>query len=373
MRRKKWLLALGVFCLFLFLPGPAARGMEDETVSGVYEKSGVGELYDSLNGDTKELLSQAGVDSALMPGSFTGEELFALLSQVLREKLTGPVKALAALTAIAVLCKLAACFGTGEVSGVVSLAGSLACAAVVLAPLLELLRAAQRAVESASVFLLAAVPAYTALMAASGSAAAGTSYSFFVLAAGNAIPILASTVIFPLLHVFLALALLSSGSKMRLDRLASSLYGFSKWLLVLAVTVFSALVSVQTALNAQVDAAANKAARLIASSAVPIVGGAFGDAVAAIQNSVHIVKSGAGAFGILASLCIFAPAAIEAVLWIAVCGAGQIAGDLFETPQLSSFLGMCASAAKMILAVIAGTCAVCVVCAAIVLFVKGGL
>lgn len=372
MRRKKLLWVL-VFCIFLAFPGLTARGLEDETAGGIYEKSGAGELYDSLDGDAKELLSQAGIDSALVPGGFTGKDLFSVLSQLLREKLTGPIKALAALTAVAVLCRLAASFGTGEITGVVSLAGSLACAAVVLAPLLELLRAAQRAVESASVFLLAAVPAYTALMAASGSAAAGTSYSFFVLAAGNAIPILASAVIFPLLHVFLALALLASGSKMHFDRLASSLYGFTKWLLVLTVTVFSALVSIQTALNAQVDAAANKAARLIASSAVPIVGGAFGDAVAAIQNSVHIVKSGAGAFGILAALCIFAPAAVEASLWIAVCSAGQIAGDLFETPKLASFLGMCASAAKMILAVIAGTCAVCVVSAAIVLFVKGGL
>ena len=110
------------------------------------------------------------------------------------------------------------------------------------------------------------------------------------------------------------LALASPLCQSRFDHLISSLYGFAKWLLVLSVTLFSGLLSVQTMLGAQVDAASSKAVKLLASSAIPIVGGAFGDAVAAIQNSVQIVKSGAGAFGILAALCIFAPTSEAAAL-----------------------------------------------------------
>ncbi len=373
-RRKRWLAVfLGVFFLFLLCPGISARAQEEKFETGLYQKSGAEDLYDGLEQDAKDLLSQAGVDSGQAGTDVSWEGLFQAASQLLRDKLSGPLKALAALTAVAVLCRLANCFEAGETEDAAALAGALACAAAVAVPLLELLRSTQRTVESASVFLLASVPVYGALMAASGSAAAGTSYSFLTLAAGNAIPILSSTVLFPLLRVFLALALVSSVSQVKFDRLAKSLYGFLKWLLVLAVTAFSGVLSVQTALNAQVDAATNKAAKLIASTAIPIVGGAFGDAVAAIQNSVHMVKSGVGAFGILAALCIFAPAAIEAGLWVGVCDLGQIVGDLFETPKISSFLGMCGSAARMILAVIAATCAVCVVSAAILLFVKGSL
>lgn len=358
-----------VFTCFLVWTAPVAKAEGSDLQEELFFKSGAEEMYDSLDGDTKELLSQAGIEGA--NAEVRSEDLFSILSSLLREKLSSPLKALASLTAVIILCKLANCFDSQEIGGVSAFAGALACAAVIVTPLLELINSTQRAVESASVFLLASVPVYGGLMAAGGSAAAGTSYSFLTLAAGNVIPILSSSLIFPLLHVFLALALAASVSQVKFDRLAGSLYSFAKWILVLAVTLFSGILSVQTMLNAQVDAVSNKTVKLIASSAIPIVGGAFGDAVAAIQNSVHIVKSGVGAFGILAALCIFAPPAIEASLWIGVCLVGQITGDLFEMPKLSSFLGMCASAARMILAVIAATCAVSAVSAAIVLFVKG--
>ena len=142
---------------------------------------------------------------------------------------------------------------------------------------------------------------------------------------------------------------------------------------VLNVKELTPILSVQTVLNAQVDAASGKAVKFLASSAVPIVGGAFGDAVAAIQNSVEIVKSGVGAFGILAALCIFVPAMLQGALWMGVCLLGQVAAGLFDTPRLGSLFGACAWVAKMVLAVLVSVCAVAVVCAALVLCVKGSL
>ena len=360
-----------VLLLFLWTAPKAAAAENQELEQGLLEKSGSKEMYDSLEEEAKDILSRLGVRG--VGDQPEGKNWFSVLSELLREKLSAPLKALAALLSMVILSKLATCFDSPEIGGIAGFAGTLACAVITVTPLLGLMETARKTVESASIFLLASVPAYGALMVASGSPAAGTSYSMLTLAAGNAIPILAKTLIFPLLHMFLALALTASVSQMKLEHFTGSVYNFAKWLLVLAVTVFSGILSIQTTLNAQVDAASNKAAKLIASSAVPIVGGAFGDAVAAIQNSVHIVKSGVGAFGMLAALCIFLPTILEATAWILVCSAGQIAGDLFEQPKLASFLGLCTSAGKMILAVLAAVCAVLVVSAAIVLFVKGSL
>lgn len=270
-----------------------------------------------------------------------------------------------------VLCRLGGIFEEGGSASL--LAGTLACAGVLTAPLLELIQAAQRVIESACVFLGASVPVYSALLLASGNTAAGGSYSFWTLAAGSLIPALSSALLMPLLHMFLLLALASSLCGGAFDKLLQSLYSFAKWALVLAVTLFSGVLSVQTVLNAQVDAASGKAVKFLASSAVPIVGGAFGDAVAAIQNSVEIVKSGVGAFGILAALCIFVPTMLQGALWMGVCLLGQVAAGLFDTPRLGSLFGACASVAKMVLAVLVSVCAVAVVCAALVLCVKGSL
>lgn len=366
MAKRILLLCLALAALLWWAP---CRAQASE-VEGIYEKSGAGELYSALDQDTQDLLSQAGIGEGSWE-SGDGGQLFQALSQLLREKLAAPLKGLAALLGVVVLCRLGGIFEEGDSASL--LAGTLACAGVLTVPLLELIQAAQRVIESACVFLGASVPVYSALLLASGNTAAGGSYSFWTLAAGSLIPALSSALLMPLLHMFLLLALASSLCGGAFDKLLQSLYSFAKWALVLAVTLFSGVLSVQTVLNAQVDAASGKAVKFLASSAVPIVGGAFGDAVAAIQNSVEIVKSGVGAFGILAALCIFVPTMLQGALWMGVCLLGQVAAGLFDTPRLGSLFGACAWVAKMVLAVLVSVCAVAVVCAALVLCVKGSL
>lgn len=345
--------------------GASGAGLEEQ----IAEKSGLPELLHSLDKGTQELLSQWGAEEIGEQG-VDGGKIFQSLGGLVREKLTGPLKACAALLAILVLSRLAGCMGEG--ASMVPLVGCAACGAVVLPALLGLVSGCAAAAESASAFLLASVPAYSALLAASGSVTAGGSYSFLTLGAGNAIPLLSSGVLLPLLRVSLALSVSGCVSGAKVQKLAASLYSLAKWLLVLAATLFSGILSVQTILNTQMDAAANKAVKLIASSAIPIVGGVLGDAAGAIQGSIQVVRSGAGAFGMLAALCLFAPAMIEAALWAGVCTVGQAAGELCEASPAASLLGACASAAKLVLAVLASLCVVCLTCAGVVLFAKGG-
>ena len=356
--------------LWLLLPGSRALAAEEDDL---YEKSGAQSLYDSLDGDTKEMLSWAGVEGAMVGGDLELTGLWQGLSQWTREQLGEPFRALAGVVAVAVLCRLAGCFEGKHLGETAPLVGSLACAVLLLEPLLGLLRQVEALAQSASAFLAASVPVYAGLLLAGGASVTGASYSFLPLAAGNGIPLLVNGFVLPLLRVFLALSLACSVSSAKLGKLPSSLYGAAKWTLAASVTLYSGLLSIQTALNAQVDAASGKTVKLLASSAIPIVGGALGDAVGAIQSSLLLVKSGVGAFGILAALCLFAPAMIQAGMWIAVCTLGQIAGDLLEVPKLSGLLGALGSAAKMALAVLCSIFCVTLVTAAVVLFVKGSL
>ena len=361
--KKAAVLLLVALCLLL--PGSRALAAEEDAL---YEKSGAQSLYDSLDGDTKEMLSWAGVEGAMVGEDLELTGLWQGLSQWTREQLGEPFRALAGVVAVAVLCRLAGCFEGKHLGETAPLVGSLACAVLLLEPLLGLLRQVETLAQSASAFLAASVPVYAGLLLAGGASVTGASYSFLPLAAGNGIPLLVNGFVLPLLRVFLALSLACSVSSAKLGK-----YGAAKWTLAASVTLYSGLLSIQTALNAQVDAASGKTVKLLASSAIPIVGGALGDAVGAIQSSLLLVKSGVGAFGILAALCLFAPAMIQAGMWIAVCTLGQIAGDLLEVPKLSGLLGALGSAAKMALAVLCSIFCVTVVTAAVVLFVKGSL
>lgn len=352
--------------LLLFLPGPSASADE------LAERSGAGKLYDSLDKDTRDLLDDLGAGQGLVTEGISGSALFDILSELMREKLTGPLKALASLAAICLLTRLCGCFEEGELGSTARLAGAAACGVVLAPPVLALLTSCARAADGAAAFLGVAAPVYAGLLGASGSVATGSGYSFLAMLAGDLIPVLAAGFLLPMLRVYLALSAASAVSETGLEKLTASLYSFGKWGLVTAVTLYAGILSVQTAVNGQVDAATNKAAKLALSSGVPIVGGALGDAAAAIQNSVNIVKSGAGAFGILAAVCLFAPSLVECLLWSAVCMAGQTAADLLELRQAGEMLKAFSGTVKMILAVFGSICAVCIASAAAIVFVRSG-
>lgn len=359
------MITLAVLALLLAL-SPCARAQD------ILDKSGAGELYGALDKDTRDLLDSAGAGEGTITQPVSGEGLFGELSRLVREKLSAPLKALGALLAVCVSGRLCGCFEEGSLAGTGKLAVSAACGLILAGPALGLLETCQRVTDSASAFLGAAVPVYAGLLGASGNAATGSGYSFVAMLAGEAVPVLAGGFLLPLLRVYLGLSAAAALSGGGLGRLAGSLYSFCKWGLVMAVTLFAGVLSVQTAVNAQVDAAANKAAKLALSTGVPIVGSALGDAAAAIQNSLHMVRSGAGAFGILAALCIFAPAVVECLLWAGVCMAAQSAAEVLEVPQAGDMAGAFGGAVRMVLAVLSSVCVVCLVTAGAIVFVRTG-
>ena len=361
--KKLLVLMLAFAALMALCPSPA-RAQSGE----IYEKSGAPGLYDSLDDETKGLLRGLGVDGGQVTGGLSGEGIFSMVSSLLRDKLSAPLKALGAVLGIVVLCRLAE--GISEGGGIAQLAGAAACGLILSAPVLGLLTACQRVVQAASIFLTAAVPVYAGLLVAGGNLATGSGYSFLAMLAGAAVPVLAGGVFIPLLQVYLGLSVAGAVSDTELGGLAEALYRLGKWALTVLVTLFAAILSVQTAVDAQGDAATGKAAKLALSAGVPIVGGALGDAVAAIQNSVHIVKSGSGAFGILAALCIFAPAMAECALWAGVCMVGKGLGELFGTKAVSALMDAASSTVKMVLALLGSICAVCVASSAAVLLAQ---
>ncbi len=361
----KSIIIIIIFIASAVLYTPAASAQADE----LYEKSGAPGLFDSLDDDTKKLLGDLGVDGADVTGGLSGEGIFEMISSLLRDKLSAPIKALAAILGIVLLCRLSTGLGDGD--SISTLVGAAACGLILSAPLLGILTTCRRVSGAASAFLTAAVPVYAGLLTAGGNLATGSGYSFLTMLAGTAIPVLSTGVFLPMLQIYLGLSIAGAVSGTELGGLADTLYRLGKWALTTLVTIFAAILSVQTAVNAQVDAATGKAAKLALSTGLPIVGGALGDAVTAIQNSVHIVKSGAGAFGMLAALCIFAPAMAECALWAGVCMAGKGLGDLFGAKEISGLMNSAASAAKMVLALQGSICVVCVASAAAVLLAGG--
>ncbi len=377
----------GVMLAFLFLTIPVAAsetaetensGFDEELYQEQLEESGAGELMDSLPQETQELLRQLGIEgvdwqplSAVEPQSF-----FEQMASLAAGELPQPLAAAASIGGVLLLCSLASgmkiSFGERQLGSVISVTGTLCACAVIAPPVISCIQQTSQLIEGAGAFLLAGVPVLAGLMIACGQPVSASGWTIFLLAAGNAVSFLSSVVLLPVMNIFLGLSLASSVSpEIRLDSLCSAVAKTVRWVLVLVVTIFTGLLSAQSMISASADGAAVKAGKMLAGF-VPVVGGLLGDAMGTVQSCVKLLKSGVGAFGLLAALCLFLPAVLRCLLWIACCTLCSAAGDLLGISEVTAVLRAASQVLQTLLAVAVSCAAVMLVAAVLVMQGGGG-
>ena len=221
-------------------------------------------------------------------------------------------------------------------------------------------------------FCLPPVPVYAGLLFTAGNTVTAPTYGALSLTAANAVSVLSSAVLIPVLRVFLAFSVASAVTSFDLKRLTDALYKAIKWALVLAVTVYTGrFCPYRQLLRTARRWRAARQRKCLVSGAIPIVGSAFSDAFSVIVSGAALVKNGVGAFGLLASLAIFLPLCIKAAAWLLICFCAGLTAEVLGLKPLASFLNGCAAALRLLIAAVCSVGAVAVVSAAVVLCVRG--
>lgn len=341
------------------------------------EESGAQDLWDSLPEETQELLEELGVEgvgweslAAVEPQSF-----FEMLLGFFTGGLSQPLAAGASLLGIMLVCALMngmkLSFGERQTGSVLGMVGTLCACAVIAPPVISCIQQASTLIEGAGGFLLAGAPVLAGLMLACGQPVSASGWTVFLLAAGNGISLLSSVVLLPVMHIFLAFSLVSVVSPdIRLDSLCGVFAKTVRWMLVLAVTIFTSLLSAQSLISASADGASVKAAKLFAGF-VPVVGNVLGDAMGTVQSCVRLLKSGVGAFGLLAALCIFLPVVAQCLLWIFCCTLCGAAGDLLGQSEITGLLKAASQVLQTLLAIVV-SCGVVMLVSAVLIMQGGG-
>ena len=341
------------------------------------EESGAQDLWDSLPEETQELLEELGVEGVGWESLATVEpqSFFEMLLGFFTGGLSQPLAAGASLLGIMLVCALTngmkLSFGERQTGSVLGMVGTLCACAVIAPPVISCIQQASTLIEGAGGFLLAGAPVLAGLMLACGQPVSASGWTVFLLAAGNGISLLSSVVLLPVMHIFLAFSLVSAVSPdIRLDSLCGVFAKTVRWVLVLAVTIFTSLLSAQSLISASADGASVKAAKLFAGF-VPVVGNVLGDAMGTVQSCVRLLKSGVGAFGLLAALCIFLPVVAQCLLWIFCCTLCGAAGDLLGQSEITGLLKAASQVLQTLLAIVV-SCAVVMLVSAVLIMQGGG-
>ena len=175
-----------------------------------------------------------------------------------------------------------------------------------------------------------------------GTASVGTSALYVFL---NVCEGLCAKSLLPVCCLFTALALCNTLSpEMGLRGFSGTLKKIYTFFLGMIMTILMATLSSQTTLSAAADSTTARAARLVSSNVIPMVGGAVGDTLRTVATSVQYLKSVVGIGGIILILLLLLPVLISLILtrlvFLLCSGVAEMLGCDTESRFLSEIGGV---------------------------------
>ena len=233
-----------------------------------------------------------------------------------------------------------------------------AAASILTGSMDSLIRQTTEAIYRLSDYSRAALPVVFTAAAASGAAAsAATRYA----AVSLALDVLMSTAqrcILPLINAHLALTLACALFPNSMLKAALRFVRWAAGILMAGTSlVFSAYIGMTGAISAAVNTAAVKATRTLISTALPVVGGMIADVSGTVLAAAGIVRTCAGAFGLIAvcAVCLgpFVLLTAKMLLFKAV----STLADAVPCGRLPTLFSGVADAAAMLMGLL-GSCSI---------------
>ncbi|MCL2693942.1 MAG: stage III sporulation protein AE, partial [Oscillospiraceae bacterium] len=311
--------------------------------SRAYENFGQDELMNALPGDVQGILheSQITPDNAGALG-ITPFSVLVSVFGVFADEVTKPLRMLAALVGVILLCAVAETLrdgAGGKGSDVFGVVGVLAGAGLMITYISDCAARAVETLNTGSVFLLTFVPIFAGIMAVCGQLTTASVFSASIVAAGQIFTYITTMLLAPLTSCILGVSTAGAvNPDLRIDRLAETVKKIVVWLLGLLVTVFVGLLSLQSFISTSADTVALRAMKFTVSSSVPFVGGAVSDALATVRGSLNLLRGSTGTFGIIAGLAILVPPLISVFCHKIALSIAAAVCDIFGVNRLSALL-----------------------------------
>lgn len=267
-----------------------------------YEASGADRLFSVLPKSGQQILSEHGIfgaDSDEMLSLSFGD-FFKIIGDELIKTAKKPLSLFASGVAVALLCALIAQLKPPQSESAArtfDAVAVLATAIVLLTPVSEMFTAAAQSLEDVSAFLISFIPVYAGILTATGQPLGASLAQSTLLGISEIVSVISTTVLVPLLTIYLAMCVVSSVSReFSIDPLTDGIKSVITVSLGALLTVFIGVLSLKGGLAQSADTVAMKTAKFATGTVFPVVGGAVSDALSSVQGSLSLVRTSVGTF-----------------------------------------------------------------------------
>ena len=299
------------------------------------------------------------------------------LGELLRRYMNTPLSVLLLITAVIILTAIGESYTYSlrytDTKEIMSVVVSLYIVSVLILPINQLMIDLTGVIKTTAKLMQGYGVLSAGMLVFSGHVVDSAGYYAAVMGVSGALTWLSSSVLMPMLELFLSMSV-SSGicSRLKLNGLIEMTGNTMKWLMTFLMTVFTAVIGLNSALSSAENSLAGRAAKFTLSSLIPLVGSSVAEAYRTVKGSVDLLRSGAGVFVILAVFIVFAPLLIRILLWSLSLGAAKVVQDAFSVSSTRYILNALSSVVSLLRAVTVSVLTALIVSAAAMLRVGGG-
>lgn len=382
---KKFIFLMVFFITILLSSFTVYADMEDATeytTEGIYnsqyEQSGADALLRELTPEVKKQLKDIGVTSPSWQelNSMSFFDIFGSIMNTIQQQSVTPlncvVKIMGVVMLVALINSVKSSLGSSSLTAVLNSVATLTVSIILIQPVCQTIEYSTTIIKLSADFMLIFIPVMAGIMLTMGQSLQAAGSYTMVMGAGTAVSQISNNILVPLLNTFLGISVVSGISqRVNLNGFCELINKVLKWVLTFTMSVFTAILTMQSIISSSADSAGVKATRFAISSFVPLVGGALSEAYQTVRGCMGMLKSGVGVFAILATGTIYLPAIISCLLWLAAINIAIALAGVFDMGDIIKLLKSVTTVINSLIAILLCCMIIFIVSSAIMLMAGG--
>lgn len=358
---------LSGFCLPVF----AEERSKSNSINGTSEES----AEDILNDFASVIPPESGItidEDSLVDSVGFEAVLHGILNAVNGEK-AEMLAFFLMIMGFAVLCVVSdgASFGDGEVQKIAVVGVMVIMSVTVYPKIYSVFESVRSSIEAVSGFFGAALPAMTAISAASGAVKTAAVQAMNMNITLGIVGAIGSKILLPFSFALLSLALVSSFGDKGAGSVGKGIKSIFTFGLGIVTAVSSAAIALQTVIASASDSAALRAARYAASGLIPVVGASVSSALSTLAGGLAYAKSTVGTAAIAVIIAISITPLVSLLIYRMIFGLAVAFLEYLDNPKGVRCFSAYKTAFDAVIAVYVMSTLVCII--QIIIFMKGGV
>ena len=350
----------------------------EDIYNSQYEQSGADALVQELTPEVKKQLKDIGITSPSWQelNSLSFFDIFGSIMNTIQQQSVTPlncvVKIMGVVMLVALINSVKSSLGSSSLTAVLNSVATLTVSIILIQPVCQTIEYSTTIIKLSADFMLIFIPVMAGIMLTMGQSLQAAGSYTMVMGAGTAVSQISNNILVPLLNTFLGISVVSGISqRVNLNGFCELINKVLKWVLTFTMSVFTAILTMQSIISSSADSAGVKATRFAISSFVPLVGGALSEAYQTVRGCMGMLKSGVGVFAILATGTIYLPAIISCLLWLAAINIAIALAGVFDMGDIIKLLKSVTTVINSLIAILLCCMIIFIVSSAIMLMAGG--